>query len=174
LSACRSRLATRSASVQQPHGRSDFRGVLLTGVLERLGCGSGRRARAGARLAAGCRVSHEDEIVVPSSFTAHAAGDHAGPQRGEVPSPSGPKSRLRLSKRLAAPSSGGSRHGNVHFWLPSVSTGGWEGGRMLGAAGSGNDWSEEPVWGCEPATLDFTTFPGVLPGPSPRVWRRRA
>jgi hypothetical protein len=37
----------------------------------------------------------------------------------------------------------------------------------LVVAGPGSDWSEELVWGCEPAALKSETFPRCPPGPVP-------
>ena len=34
-------------------------------------------------------------------------------------------------------------------------------------AGPGSDWSEVPVWGCEPAALDVSVAPRCPPEPVP-------
>jgi hypothetical protein len=47
------------------------------------------------------------------------------------------------------------------------------GGVASVTAGPGRGLSEELVWGCEPAALEFESSPGALPGPSPGAGRRR-
>ena len=121
---------------------------------------SGNNTRSASSVIRGAEPVRIRRVLLMISFGSRSRRIHL--DRGSVAGPHGrrPGGVPRGLRRAAVASDPQTKRTNMPrcalIWLPSVSRRRRERGSKLCLAGPGSDFSEEPAWGCEPVTLEFS------------------